>query len=110
MVTADVDTKAPPTQPANYYASVQTTIRDVRERWTKERQGEAFKVLCAKGPPLMKRYSRKSKVPSTPEEIRSIYASAGESDKLTIDVFDGEHDFNPPTAYEFFDKWLGPAR
>lgn len=44
------------------------------------------------------------------EEIRTIYAAAGESDKLTIDVFDGEHDFNPPTAYEFFDKWLGPAR
>ena len=44
------------------------------------------------------------------EELRAIYKAAGAEDQLTIDVFAGNHDFNPPTAYEFFDKCLGPAR
>ncbi len=44
------------------------------------------------------------------DELRSIYKAAGAEDRLTIDVFDGHHDFNPPTAYEFFDRWIGPAR
>ncbi len=41
------------------------------------------------------------------EELRGIYQAAGAEDKLTVDVYDGPHDFHPPTAYEFFDKWLG---
>jgi len=44
------------------------------------------------------------------KELRAIYKAAGAGEKLTIDVFDGEHEFHPPTAYEFFDKWIGPAR
>ncbi len=44
------------------------------------------------------------------EELRSIYRAAGAEDKLTTDIFDGKHDFNPPVAYGFFDKWLGPAK
>ena len=43
------------------------------------------------------------------KELRSIYNAAGASDRLSIDVFAGFHDFNPASAYEFFDKWIGPA-
>ena len=44
------------------------------------------------------------------EELRGIYSAAGAEDRLTVDIFDGPHDFHPPTAYAFFEKWLGPVR
>ena len=42
--------------------------------------------------------------------VTNRHVVAGAEDKLTIDVFNGHHEFNPPTAYEFYDKWLGPAK
>ena len=40
------------------------------------------------------------------EEMRSIYRAAGAEDKLTIDIFPGRHDVNPPVVREFFKRWL----
>jgi len=73
VVTADVDTRARMLHPPNHYATVQTGIADVRERWTKERQAACFGVISAKNPPLMKRYAKGKKLPTTAKEIRAVY-------------------------------------
>ena len=73
VVTADVETTAPMAHPPNHYATIGTGIADVRERWTKERRAQCFKVISAKIPPLMKRYAKGKKLPKTQEEIRKVY-------------------------------------
>lgn len=40
------------------------------------------------------------------EEMRTIFKAAGVENKLTIDIFPGKHDVNPPVVYEFFKRWL----
>jgi predicted amidohydrolase len=96
VVTADVNTKAGMPQPANHYATVQSGIADVRERWTRERMAGCFRVLCAKTPPLMKRYARRPKLPRSKAEIRRVYekvkaehrrVSAGKPARLTWKMF-----------------------
>lgn len=92
VVFADLDPKAKMLQPSNCYATVQTGIADVRERWTRERLAECFKVLSAKNPPLMKRYAKGKKLPKTKKEIHAVYrkvreehrrVAAGKPAKLT---------------------------
>lgn len=73
VVTADLDTKAKMAHPPNHYATIQTGIADIRERWTKERMAECFGVIAAKNAPLMKRYARGRKLPTTKDEIRKVY-------------------------------------
>ena len=73
VVTADLDTKAGMPHASNHYATIQTGIADVRERWTKERQAACFAVISAKNPPLMKRYAKGKKLPTTAKEIRAVY-------------------------------------
>ena len=73
VVTADVDTRAPMAHAPNHYATVQTGIADIRERWTRERQAELFRVIAGRRPPLMKRYARGKKLPRTKKEIRKVY-------------------------------------
>lgn len=40
------------------------------------------------------------------EHLRRIYAAAGCADKLTVDLFEGGHQFHGPSAFAFFEKWL----
>lgn len=82
VVSADVDLAAGQVQPPNHYGSVLSGIRDLRERWTKERQSAGFGVLSARRPPLMKRYSPKFP-PSRPEEIRKVF-EAYEQEQIRI--------------------------
>ena len=82
VVTADVDTKSGMMHSANHYATVQSTIADVRERWTKERRAELFGVISNPKPPLMKRYS-KHMPPATTEEIRKVYEKVSEEHHRT---------------------------
>ena len=73
VVTADLDTKAGMRHPPNHYATVQTGIADIRERWTRERLAGCFKVLAATRPPLLKRYAKGKRLPTTKAEIRKVY-------------------------------------
>ncbi|HUW58628.1 MAG TPA: carbon-nitrogen hydrolase family protein [Planctomycetota bacterium] len=73
VVTADVDTKARMLHAPNHYATVQTGIADVRERWTRERMAACFRVISSTRPPLMKRYAKGKKLPTTAKDIRRIY-------------------------------------
>jgi len=77
VVCADVDTKAAMAQEPNHYGTVTTGLADVRERWTKERRTDLFRLLAASRAPLMKRYSKKMP-PRTKDEIREVYEKVKE--------------------------------
>jgi predicted amidohydrolase len=77
VVCADVETNSPMTQSSNHYGTVTTGLSDVRERWTKERRTDLFRLVAARRPPLMKRYSKKT-LPRTKDEIREVYEKVRE--------------------------------
>jgi hypothetical protein len=42
------------------------------------------------------------------DEIRPVYASFGQADRLTLDIHDGAHEINLPALLAFFDRHLKP--
>ena len=82
VVFADWDPRAEMEQPPNHYATVQTGIADVRERWTKERLAAAFRVIADPKPPLLKRYS-KQMPPRTKTEKYAVYEKVKEEHRRT---------------------------